>query len=321
MKTSLMAFALGLAVAFSAQAVHAADDFPSKPIHLIVPFSPGASTDMVTRLVGAKVSQILGQSVVVENRAGAGGSIGSDVVARAQPDGYTLLVATTSHTANPSIYKKLPYDTAKDFVPIALMVDMPGLLVAKASLPPDNFAEFIKYAKAHKLTFGTAGAGTFPHLSMELLRDRAGLEMTHVPYRGAAPALTDLVGGVYDVKMDAYISAAQFVRTGKLKLYAVTSTERMPQLPDVPTVSESGYPGFESAYWIGIVAPAQTPADVRAKLEKAFMQAVHDKDVAAKLEATGTRPLGESAAVLDKRITKELAQWPEIIKKAGITAQ
>lgn len=321
MKSNLIAMALGLAAVVSLQPARAADDFPNKPIRLVVPFSPGASTDMVARLVATKASQILGQTIIVDNRAGAGGSIGSEFVAKSPADGYTLLVATTSHTANPSIYKKLPYDTAKDFAPISLLVDMPGLLVARASLPPNNFAEFIKYAKAHKLTFGTAGAGTFPHLSMELLRDRAGLEMTHVPYRGAAPALTDLVGGVYDVKMDAYISAAQFVKAGKLKLYAVTSLERMSQLPDVPTVAESGYPGFESAYWIGIVAPARTPPEVRAKLEKAFMEATHDKEVAAKLSETGTRPLGESAAVLDKRIKTELAQWPEIIKKAGITEQ
>jgi tripartite-type tricarboxylate transporter receptor subunit TctC len=321
MKKNLLALAAGLAAAVVVHAAQAADDFPNHAIRLVVPFSPGASTDLVARLVAAKVSQILGQAVIVDNRAGAGGSIGSDQVAKSAPDGYTVLMATTSHTANPSIYKKLPYDTAKDFAPIALIGDMPGLLVANPSMPPNNFAEFISYAKSHKLSYGSAGSGTFPHLSMELLKSRAGLDMMHIPYKGAAPALTDLVGGVYQVKIDAYITAAAFVRSGKLKLYAVTSTERMAQLPDVPTVAESGYPGFESTYWLGIVAPSRTPADVRAKLEKAFTEAVHDKDVAAKLNESGTRPLGESAATLDKLITRELARWPEVIKNAGITEQ
>lgn len=298
-----------------------ADTFPDHPIHLVVPFSPGGSTDLVGRLVGAKVAQILGQPVIIENRAGAGGSIGTAYVAKSAPDGYTLLIATTSYTANPSLYKKLPFDTSKDFAPISLLCDMPGLLVAHPSLPPNNFAQFIRYAKTHKLDYGSAGVGTFPHLSMEMLKRRAGLQMTHIPYKGAAPALADLVRGVYQVKVDAYITAAGFVRSGKLKLYAVTSAQRMPQLPDVPTVAESGYPGFESTYWIGVVVPSATPAPIRAKLEKAFMQAVHDKDVAAKLLATGTRPIGSSAEVLGQRVQHELAQWPVILRNAGITAK
>jgi tripartite-type tricarboxylate transporter receptor subunit TctC len=295
--------------------------FPDHPIHLVVPFSAGGSTDLVGRLVSNKVGQFLGQAVIVDNRAGAGGSIGSEYVAKSAPDGYTLLMATTSHTANPSIYKKLPYDTQKDFASISEIGDMPGLLVANPSLPPNNFAEFIRYAKTHHLNYGSAGSGTFPHLSMEMLKSRAGLDMTHIPYKGAAPALTDLVGGVYQVKVDAYITAASFVKSGKLKLYAVTSAKRMSELPNIPTVAESGYPGFESTYWIGIVAPAATPAAVRAKLEKAFMDAVHDKDVAEKLAATGTQPIGSTAAVLDQRIKRELTEWPAILHNAGVTGK
>ncbi|MBV6303526.1 tripartite tricarboxylate transporter substrate binding protein [Candidimonas humi] len=320
MKRIFIATALLTSTLFGT-AMARADTFPDRPIHLVVPFSPGGSTDLVGRLVGAKVAQILGQSVIVENRAGAGGSIGSAYVARSAPDGYTLLMATTSHTANPALYKSLPYDTQKDFAPISLLCDMPGLLVAHPSLPPNNFKEFISYAKTHKLDYGSAGVGTFPHLSMEMLKSRAGLQMTHVPYKGAAPALADLVRGVYQVKVDAYITANSFVQSGKLKLYAVTSAQRMEQLPNVPTVAESGYPGFESTYWIGIVVPSATPAPIRAKLEKAFMQAIHDKDVSAKLIATGTRPIGSTAAVLGQRITRELAQWPVILRNAGIKAQ
>ncbi|HTK02801.1 MAG TPA: tripartite tricarboxylate transporter substrate binding protein [Bordetella sp.] len=320
MKKTFIAPALMLAAAALCASAHAGT-FPDHSIRLVVPFSPGGSTDLVGRLVATKVSQILGQPVIVENRAGAGGVIGSDNVVKSPADGYSLLMATTSHTANPSIYKKLPYNTQKDFVPIALIGDMPGLLVANPSLPPNNFKEFIQYAKTHKLSYGTAGSGTFPHLSMELLKAAAGLDMTHIPYKGAAPALTDLVGGVYDVKMDAYITAANFVKAGKLKLYAVSSLQRMPQLPDVPTIAESGYPGFESTYWIGIVAPAGVPADVRKKLEQAFTEAVHDKTVAAKLEDSGTRPIGGSAADLSALMDREFKQWPAIIRKAGISEQ
>jgi tripartite-type tricarboxylate transporter receptor subunit TctC len=320
MKKLLLTPALMLAAAALCASAKAGT-FPDHPIRLVVPFSPGGSTDLVARLVGARLSQILGQSVIVENRAGAGGVIGSDNVAKSPADGYSLLMATTSHTANPSLYKKLPYDTQKDFVPIALIGDMPGLLVAHPSLPPNNFKEFIAYAKTHKLSYGSAGTGTFPHLSMEMLKAAAGLDMTHIPYRGAAPALTDLVGGVYQVKVDAYITAAQYVKAGKLKLYAVTSLQRMPQLPDIPTVAESGYPGYESTYWLGIVAPAGVPADVRAKLEKAFDEAVHDKEVSAKLEASGTRPIGGTAADLNKLMNREFEQWPKIVEKAGISGK
>jgi tripartite-type tricarboxylate transporter receptor subunit TctC len=311
--------ALLLAALLCATSARAA--FPDRPIHLIVPFLPGASTDIVARLVGAKVGQMLGQAVIVENRAGAGASIGSDYVAKSAPDGYTLLMATSSHTANPYIYKKLPYDTVKSFESISEVADMPGVLVSYPGFPPKTFKEFVEYAKTHKVTFGSAGSGTFPHLSMELLRSRMGVEMTHVPYRGASAALTDLVGGVYDVKMDAYISAAGFIHSGKLRALAVASLQRMPQLPDVPTIAESGYPGFESTYWLAIVAPAGTPPQVRATLEKAFIDAVHDPEVSAKLNETGTRPIGGTAQQLDALIQKELKQWPSVIKDANITAQ
>lgn len=296
-----------------------AQSFPDRSIRLVVPFSPGGSTDVVGRLVAAKVAQLLGQPVVVENRAGAGGMIGSEFVAKSEPDGYTLLMATTSHTANPYIYKKLPYDTRRAFAPIALVGDMPGLLVAHPSVPADNLDEFVQYAKSRKISYGSAGSGTFPHLSMELFRHAAGLDMVHIPYRGAAPALTDLVAGVYQAKVDAYITAKGYIEANRLKLYAVTSAQRMEQLPDVPTVAELGYPGFESTYWIGIVAPAATPAEVRDKLQQAFMDAVRDPSVAAKLSSSGTRPIGGPAAELDELMNREFAQWPGIIESAGIT--
>ncbi len=295
-----------------------AQAFPERPIKLVVPFPPGGSTDLVGRIVGRKAGELLGQPIIIENRGGAGGSIGSELVARAQPDGYTLLMATTSHTANPSFYPKLPYDTRRDFQSIAMIADMPGLLVAKPGLPPNTLDEFLAFAKDRQLQYGSAGTGTFPHLSMELIRSAADLKMTHIPYKGAAPALTDLVGGVYDVKVDAYITAAEYVKTNKLKLYAVTSKERMPQLPETPAVAER-IPGFESTYWIGIVGPANLPAGVRSKLETAFIAAARDKEVVGNLAATGTRAVGAAAAELDARIDRELALWPGVVKASGLT--
>ena len=309
-----IAACLGFALPLATQA----QAFPERPIKLVVPFPPGGSTDLVGRIVGKKAGELLGQPVIIENRGGAGGSIGSELVAQAQPDGYTLLMATTSHTANPSFYPKLPYDTRRDFQSIAMIADMPGLLVAKPGLPPNTLDEFLAFARDRQLQYGSAGTGTFPHLSMELIRSAANLKMTHIPYKGAAPALTDLVGGVYDVKVDAYITAAEYVKTNKLKLYAVTSKERMPQLPETPAVAER-IPGFESTYWIGIVGPANLPTGVRSKLETAFIAAVKDNEVVGNLAATGTRAVGAAATELDARIDRELALWPGVVKASGLT--
>lgn len=296
--------------------------FPEKSVRLVVPFPPGGTTDVVARLIARKVGEILGQPIVIENRGGAGGTIATDMVAKSPADGYTLIMATNSHTANPSIYRKLPFDTQKDFVSVAMIADTPGLLVVHPSVPVSNFKEFIELARKSNppLTFGTAGAGTFPHLSIELLKSRAGIEMTHVPYKGAGPAMIDLIAGVYQVKVDALPTAGGYIKAGKLKLLAVTSLERMPQLPDVPSIAELGYPGYESTFWMAILAPAGTPKDVVSKLEQAFIKALQDKDIADKLVTVGVRIIGKPASYVDELIARELAQWPPIVKKAGISA-
>ena len=296
--------------------------FPDKPVRIVVPFPPGGTTDVVARVIAPKVSAILGQSVLIENKGGAGGTIATEAVAKAAPDGYTLLMPTNSHTANPAIYKSLPFDTAKDFVSVALIADTPGLLVAHPSVPANTLKEFIEYAKKAKppVTFGTAGAGTFPHLTTELFAARVGVDMVHIPYKGAGPAMVDLLAGVYQLKCDALPTAGGYVKAGKLKLFAVTSLERMAQLPDVPSVAESGYPGFESAFWMGFLAPAGTPKDVISKLEHAFTSAMHDKEISEKLVAMGVQVLAKPASALDELIVRELKQWPPIVKKAGITA-
>ena len=294
-------------------------EWPEQPIKIVVPFAPGASTDIVIRQIAPKVSEILKQPVVIENRGGAGGLIGSEAVVAAPADGYTLLAATTSYTALPALKAKMPFDTQKDFAPIALVADMPGIIVVPPKLPVNNFKEFLDYAKKNKLNYGSAGAGTFPHLGMELLIDRAKIPMVHVPYKGAAPALTDTVAGHLDVKLDAYVSAGQHIAEKRLKALAVTSRTRIPELPDVPTVAESGFPGYEVTYWIGIVSRSGVPAAVRAKLEKAFVEAMTPENRAA-LQKLGVRPLGEGSKEVDALINRELVQWRKLISAANIKA-
>ena len=304
-------------VMFVATAVRA--EWPEAPVKVVVPFAPGASTDIVMRQVAPRVGALLGQTVVVENLGGAGGLIGARAVHAAPTDGYTLLVATTSHTALPALNAKMPFDTQKDFAPVSLIADMPGIIVVPPSLPVNSFREFLDFAKTKKLNYGTAGAGTFPHLGMELLIDRAKVPMVHVPYKGAAPALTDTVAGHLDVKLDAYVSAGQYIRDKRLKALAVTSRSRIPELPQVPTVAESGFPGYEVTYWIGIVSRAGVPAAARAKLEKAFVEAMTAENSAA-LQKLGVRPLGEGSKVLDALIERELVQWRKLIAAANIKA-
>lgn len=317
--TRLKALATALALG-SATLVQAA--FPDKPIRLVVPFPPGGTTDVVARHVAPKVGEILGQPVVIENKGGAGGSIATEMVARSPADGYTLIMATNSHTANPAIYKNLAFDTAKDFASVALIGDSPGLFLVHPSVPANNLKEFVELAKKSKppLTFGTAGAGTYPHLSAELFKDQAGVDMTHIPYKGAGPALIDLLAGVYTFKVEGITTGLAHVKAGKLKVFGITSRERMPLAPDIPTVAEQGYPNYETNFWMAILVPAGTPRDVVAKLEQAFIKALQDKEVAAKLDALSVRVMAKPASAVDELVARELKQWPPIVKKAGITA-
>ena len=310
----------GIALLATGLAAHAA--FPDKPIKLVVPFPPGGTTDVVARQVAPKVGEILGTTVIIENKGGAGASIGTELVAKSPPDGYTLLMATNSHTANPSIYKKLPFDTVKDFASVAYIGDSPGLFVVHPGVPANNLKEFVALAKKSNppITFGTAGAGTYPHLSAELFKVQAGIDMVHIPYKGAGPALNDLLGGVYHFKVEGAATGWQHVKSGKLKTFGVTSRERMPQMPDVPTVAEQGYPEYETNFWMAILVPAGTPKDVVAKLEGAFLKALQDKELVAKLEAISVRAVPKPARELDALIARELKMWPPIVQKAGITA-
>jgi len=304
--------------ALLALATPALADWPASPIRVIVPFAPGASTDIVLRRISPKLSELLGQPVVVENRGGAGGMVAAETVLRAPPDGYTLLVVTTSHSALPALMSKLPYDTLKDFAPVALVADMPGIIVINPGLPVHTLAQFLDYAKTHEVYYGSAGPGTFPHLGMALLAARADVRLIHVPYKGAAPALLDVMAGQLQAKLDAYVSSGAHIADGTLRPIAVTSESRIPELPDIPTVAESGFPGYQVSYWIGIVAPSKVPEPVRLKLEHAFIASLTQENRAA-LQQSGVRPLDEDSKMLDALIRRELVQWQTLVTQQHIT--
>jgi tripartite-type tricarboxylate transporter receptor subunit TctC len=246
-----------------------AQAYPNHSIRLVVPFPAGGTTDILARDVAKKLTDTLGQSVVVDNRPGAGGNIGADIVAKAPPDGYTLLMGTVgTHAINPSLYAKMPYDHIKDFVPVVLVAGVPNVLVVNPSVPVNSVADLIKLAKSKPgaINFASSGSGTSIHLSGELFKTMTGVDMTHVPYKGSSPALTDLMGGQVQIMFDNLPSSLALMKSGKLRAVAVTSLKRAPALPDVPTISESGVPGFEASSWFGILAPAGTPAPIVAKL-------------------------------------------------------
>ncbi|MDB5732260.1 MAG: hypothetical protein JWQ03_2155 [Variovorax sp.] len=315
--TTLRAACAALALSGLALA-HAA--YPDRPIRLVVPFPPGGSTDVVARIVALKAQQLLGQAIVIDNKGGAGSILGSDIVAKSPPDGYTLLVTQTAFAVNASLMKKLPYDTLKSFTPIALMADHPGVVVAQSAKPYSTFPEFVKYAKAHpgKVNYSSAGNGTWPHLSMALLANEAGLDMVHVAYKGTGPAKMDLIAGRVDVKIEAYATTSEVIKDGRLKVLAVTSKARMPELPNVPTVAELGYPSYETSYWMGIAGPAGMPVDVVARLERAFVEASKDPDVVRQLLEQSIYPRGLPGKDLAALTNAEIEKWGKVVRASGI---
>jgi len=299
-------------------AAHAA--YPDHPIRLVVPFPPGGSTDVVARIVARKAEALLGQSIVIDNRGGAGSILGSDIVAKSPADGYTLLVSQTAFAVNESLVRKLPYDTLKSFTPIALLADHPGVVVAQYTKPYKTFPELVKYVKAHPgvVNYSSAGNGTWPHLSMALLASEAGMDMVHVAYKGTGPAKIDLLAGRVDVKIEAYATTMDMIKEGKLKVLAVTGKTRAPELPDVPTIAELGYPNYETSYWMGIVGPTGMPADVLAKLERAFVEAAKDPDVVKLLADQSIQARGLPGKDLDALTRKEIDKWGKVVRAAGI---
>ncbi|HEY7788853.1 MAG TPA: tripartite tricarboxylate transporter substrate binding protein [Casimicrobiaceae bacterium] len=297
-----------------------AASYPAKPIRLVVPFPAGGTTDILARAVAQKLSEAWGQQVIVDNRPGAGGNIGSDLVAKSAPDGYTLLMGTVgTHAINPSLYAKMPYDHVKDFAPVILVAGVPNVLVVNPSLPVHSVQELIAYAKANpgKLNFASSGNGTSIHLSGELFKTMTGVQMTHIPYKGSAPALTDLVGGQVQLMFDNLPSSLPFIKAGRLRALAVTSGTRAAALPDLPTLAESGLAGFEASSWFGVLAPAGTPRDIVAKLNGAIATWLASPEAREKLSSQGAIAAGGTPDAFARHIAAETVKWAKVVKASG----
>jgi tripartite-type tricarboxylate transporter receptor subunit TctC len=294
--------------------------YPTKPIRIVVPFPAGGTTDILARAVAQQLSQAWGQQVIVDNRPGAGGNIGSELVAKSAPDGYTLLMGTVgTHAINPSLYAKMPYDHVKDFAPVILVAGVPNVLVVHPSVPANTVAELIAYGKANpgKLNFASSGSGTSIHLAGELFKVQTGLQMTHVPYKGSAPAIQDLLGGQVQLMFDNLPSALPQIKAGKLRALGVTSASRAAALPDVPTIAESGLPGFEASSWFGLLAPAGTPRDVIARLDAEVAKWLATPDAKEKLLAQGAIAAGGTPDDFTRHIAAETAKWAKVVKESG----
>ncbi len=298
-----------------------AQTYPSKPIMLVVPFPPGGPTDQVARVLAQKLTEQMGQSVVVDNKPGANGNIGGALVSRAAGDGYTLLYNTSSIALSPSLYKNLSYDVQKDLVPVALTAVVPLALVVHPSIPANNVREFVEYARAHpdKLSYGSAGNGNVTHLAAFQFIKSQNITATHVPYRGSAPADVDLVAGQIQFMTDTINSVMPFVKDKRLKLLAVTTGKRMSLYPEVPTLAETVMPGFDAGAWQGVMVPAKTPPAVVQRLSAEINKALQSDDVRAKLALQGAEPLGSTPEEYRIYVSQELQRWANVVKSTGIT--
>jgi len=320
MKTTIRWFA---AAVLSVAAVGAAQaqSYPNKPVRLIVPYPAGGTTDIIARLAAQQLSERLKQPFVVENKAGANGAIGSVEVARAPADGYTLLMGTAStHGINSAVYKSLPYDAVKDFAPVTIVASTPNIIAVHPSVPAKNLQELLALAKAQpgKLNYGSTSLGGSPHMSAELLKMMAGVDMVHVPYKGAAPMLTDLMGGQVQVGFDNLPSTINFVRSGKVRAIAVTTPQRWPGAPEIPTVAESGLPGYEVSGWFGLLAPAGTPPAVLATIQQALAEAVKQPEVNKQMLELGAQPVANTPDAFAKLVQADVAKWRDVVKTTGV---
>ena len=297
----------------------AAQPFPSKPVRIIVPFSPGGVADSSARVISDRLGARLGQSVVVENRPGASGNIGTQQVAGAAPDGYTLLLGFDgTMVVNPHVYAKLPFDTLRDFAPVTKLGDATLILVAHPSVPAKDLREFLAIAKTQNFSYGSAGTGSTPHLAGELLAQRTGIALTHVPYKGGGQAMGDVVGGQIPLVFTAIATAQQFVRSGKLKGLGVSSARRSGSLPDVPTFVESGLEGFVVDSWVGILAPAKTPPPVVARLQKEIAAVLAEPETRERYATLGIEPVANAPEQFAEQIRADLARWEKVVRQAGI---
>jgi tripartite-type tricarboxylate transporter receptor subunit TctC len=317
--TRLLAASLISLVACLPAASHA-QAFPSKPIRFVVPYPAGGPLDTIARLLGAKVAESTRQPVVVDNKPGAGGNIGADLVAKSPADGYTILMgAVATHAINPTLYKAIPYDPIKDFAPVTQVASTPNVLVVNPSVPASNVREFIAHAKANpgKLSFGSGSIGSAGHLAGELFKATAGVDMVHVPYKGAAPAMQDLVGGQIQLMFDNLASALGQVKAGKVRALAVTTARKTPLAPDLPTIAESGLAGFDISTWFGVFAPAGTPKEALDRLHAEFTRALAAPDVREKMLALGAEPVGNRPEEFAAYIKSEADKYAKVIKASG----
>ncbi|MGZ8266000.1 MAG: tripartite tricarboxylate transporter substrate binding protein [Burkholderiales bacterium] len=318
MNRLLLAFAIAFS-AFTAWAAQPAGKYPEKPIRVIVPFAPGGGLDLTARLVGQKITERWGQNLVVDTRPGAATIVGTEIASRALPDGYTLLMITTTFAINPSLYRKLPYDPHKDFTPITQLNSQPNIVVVNPAFQASSVKELIALAKAKRgeLTFASPGAGSAPHLSGELFQRMAGVQMIHVPYKGIPPAVTDVIGGRVTMLFTTTISAAPHLKSGKLKALALTSAKRLPSMPEVPTIAET-VPGYQAEAFQGVVAPAGVPRAIVEKVSAEIASIVKSREIAERFEADGAVPVGSSPREFAAFLKTEMQKWAKVIRDAGI---
>ncbi len=298
----------------------AAQNYPTRAVRLVVPSSPGGGTDISARILAPQLTQFLGQQVVVENRPGAGTMIGGEAIARAAPDGYTLLMGISTLAINPAMYKKVPYDALKDLAPISQAVALSNVLVVHPSLPAKSIKEFIALVKPRpgQINFASAGVGTSPHLSMELFLVMTGLKMLHIPYKGSGPGVTDLIAGHVPAMMPNMLSAQPHIKSGRLRALGVTGSKRAPGADDIPTIAEAGVPGYEAVQWYGVLAPAATPRDIIVKLHTGVVRALQNPEVRQRLLNDGAEPVGSSPEEFAAYLRGETAKWAKVIQAAGI---
>jgi tripartite-type tricarboxylate transporter receptor subunit TctC len=317
----LMSMAAALASVALADAASAQGVYPAKPIRMIVPFPPGGGTDILSRLVANKLTESVGWQIVVDNRGGAGGNIGLDAAAKAAPDGYTMVMGQTSNlTINPSLYSKLPYDSLRDFTPVSVVASSPIAFMVFAKAPYRTLNDLIAAGKAKpgEVTFATTGNGTVGHLTGELIQRIAGVKFVHVPYKGSAQAFPDLLGGRIGFFLASLETAIPQMKAGAIRTLAVTSGQRVPALPDIPTVAESGYPGFETATWYGILVPKGTPQPIVARLGTEIVKVLESADVRERMAANGGATIKPGPAAFDAQLKSELTKWGRVIREAGV---
>lgn len=320
MKTVWYAIALALAAPAHAHA----QEYPSKAVRLVVPFAPGGGTDTIGRLIAQKLTDAWGQTVVVDNRAGAGGMIGAELVAKSAPDGYTLLMGTTgTHATNPVVFAKLPYDALKDYAPVSLVAESPFVLLVHPSVPVKNVRELIALAKRQPgaLTYGSSGVGSSSHLGFELFNLLAGIRTLHVPYKGLPPATADTIAGNLTMTWDSVTASGPFIKAGRVRALGIGSAKRSALLPELPTIAEAGLPGYELGSWYGLLAPANTPPEIVRTLHRDTIKGLAGNDLKDQFAALGAEPIGSTPEAFTTTLQRDLAKWAKVAKAANVRAE